>query len=559
MFIYFGIFSQILAQTEVYSFGNFIIKYSPKEIPKNNNTKYKSILKNHIAGKVPIYVQDMAVFLQTAFDKYCDIKIASKYNYTFKNDARYTVTKDSSLKIIPIYIEDIGASDGETIAIGDGIKMNIFVKPYKNINASTALQKACIHELLHYFTKEKYSLLFGVSVTKWWWEVMASQADRLVYPNTKPFEAELAADTLSEQINRSWDDCNYHPNWYKASGFLSYLLYYKPGQKPTFEKLFYTPTQEPTSKIIISLDKYLKGIGSKSIGWDYHDYLKMAYEFKNFATIGDSTGSSFSHTLMVRLNDTFKYDTIKANLPYMTAKIIRIKNFEDRSKKIIIKNIAENKDNMIYLYESKIGKNRDFIKQIGYKDSLIYNFKNKQKWIDALIINTSNDNSETAQVAVIEALNAEGNYTGTIEFADDNEKFKKIYQINIANLKIDINDKNAAIGNVEFHMDYKKDGMLATGSEISGTVDPYGNCKFQGRIKETNYPKCKIGCCTYELIKQGSQCMQVTKYLYWHFDGKLIITGKNKDIKGNITVSSTANIKKKEAATLKYSLNATEP
>jgi len=48
--------------------------------------------------------------------------------------------------------------------------------------------------------------------------------------------------------------------------------------------------------------------------------------------------------------------------------------------------------------------------------------------------------------------------------------------------------------------------------------------------------------------------MKVTKYVYWHFNGKVRVSGSKKDIDGKIIVSSSAVMPRSDKAMLKYSV-----
>jgi hypothetical protein len=188
-------------------------------------------------------------------------------------------------------------------------------------------------------------------------------------------------------------------------------------------------------------------------------------------------------------------------------------------------------------------------------DSLIFHYQDKRQWLDIVSINTSNGETSAASIIVVDAVMAEGDYKGKVEFGDDNSKMKSKYSITVSDLHIIIDEKNQATGTIEFHMEYSKDGMLAQCSDFEGKVDAYGNFILKGRVKEINYPKCKDGCCTYSLIKQGSPCMKVTKYLYWHFRGKVKITPTQKDIEGTIIVSPSMQMPRGDRAMLKYAVS----
>lgn len=556
-----------VAQNKVCQTENFVIHYELSTVPANTDPKYVSLEATHATDSIPYYIQDMGLYLQAAFDKYASLKLIPKWEYKLKgfraappSDANPKSYVDSSLIKIDIYVEDIGTSDGETPPHSNYLKFNTYIKPERGMIAALALQKACAHELLHHVTKSYYSVLATYS-TRWWWETLATQADRVVFPHINPYEAEqYASDKLSIFLHRSWDDCTNDSTWYKSGGFLSYLCYYRPGIKADFREIFLRPSNDKTSYVRTVLNNYsVNELGAKSIGWEYHDYLQWCYENKGFAFI-DTSGLNLQskHVVPVRLDDKFRADTLATNVPYMAAKIFRIVNQEIKKKTIVVKNSTKTQNIVLYVYACQRGK-RAYLKQISVGDSLVYHYQDKAQWLDVLSINYSNDQEASPEIVVIDAIMAEGDYKGKVDFADDNTKMKSKYKITVSELHIIIDENNQATGTVEFHMEYPKDGMLAVCSELQGKVDPYGNFLIKGRVKETNYPKCKDNCCTYDLIKQGSPCFKVNGYLNWYFGGKVKLNTQKKDIEGKIVVTTATQRTQKDKATLVFSVSSQTP
>lgn len=555
--------NQISAQNKTYSTTNFLISYDESAVPSNSDPAYVSPLKTHPVKDVPYYIQDMGLYLQTAFDKYASMGLIEKMDKS-ASYAKELKEKapDPVPRIIYIYVESIKDASGRPIdgVTGlSGITINNLVPPDRGMTSSVALQKTCCHELLHFVTESYYSVMAANISTKWWWESMAVQADRIVYPKTTPYEAEQYAgessQNLSAILHRSWDDCNMEPNWYTSGGFPAYLLYYRQGTKADFKELFLRPANSKTSYTRDVLDTYLKELGSAGIGREYHDYIKWCYDKKGFAAIdtamADLAGNA--HTVLVKMDDKFKADTVTATIPYMAAKIFRIRNMEIKPKKVMVTNLNGSENSLLYIY-SCAPKSRTQLAELAKGDTIYFDFKDKKQWLDVVAINFSGSQITSPSIVVADAIQAEGDYKGRVEFADDNTKMRDRYKITISDLHAIINDRNRATGTVEFHMEYPKDGMLATCTDFSGKVDILGNFSLKGRVAEINYPKCEKGCCTYELIKQGSNCMKVTKYLYWHFTGKVKVSGDKKDIEGSIIVSQSAQKPKGDKAMLKYSI-----
>ncbi|MFN8358003.1 MAG: hypothetical protein U0Y10_26310 [Spirosomataceae bacterium] len=562
------------AQQRMFKTPNFTIHFEQTAVPANTDPRYVSLQPTHLTDTIPYYIQDMGLYLQKSLNTYDSLHLISKRKirlygpqYPTSNVDKSQFNIDTSLVTIEIYVEDLGTADGETPPLSNYVKLSTYVKPENGMSAGLALQKACAHELLHHVSKGHYEVLINaVAPTRWWWESLATQADRVVFPMSPPFEAEQYASTsLSTILQNAWDDCNQEPYWYTSGGFLSYLIYYRSGTKASFKEIFLRPSKEKTSLVRTTLNQYvIEQLGAKSIGWEYHNYLLWCYEHKGFAQLGfDSTGAnqqqlSAKHVKAVLLNDTFKADTIAVTIPYMAAKIVRVVNQEIKPKTIVIKNISASASAEVYVYKNTTTQ-RTQLKVLAAGDSLIVSYQDKKQWFDVVVINTSHTESTTPRLIVAAAVLAEGDYLGNIDFADDNTKMKEKYSITISNLHIVIDANNRASGSVEFHMEYAKDGMLALGTDFQGAVDLYGHFVCKGRVKETNYPKCKTGCCTYELLKQNSPCLKVSKYLYWHVEGTVRLTPAKKEIEGVIIVSTSAQKNRGDKSTLKFAVHTLNP
>ena len=57
------------AQQRVYKTDNFLIHYDSSDVPSNKDHRYTSLQAKHTTAAVPYYIQDMGLYLQTAFDK----------------------------------------------------------------------------------------------------------------------------------------------------------------------------------------------------------------------------------------------------------------------------------------------------------------------------------------------------------------------------------------------------------------------------------------------------------------------------------------------------------
>jgi len=551
------------AQNKTFSTTNFRISYDESAVPSNSDPAYVSMQPNHPVKGVPYYIQDMGLYLQTALDKYASLGLAEKMDKSvFYAKEIKEKRPDPIPMIINIKVESINDPNGNPIdgVTGlSGITINNLVPPERGMTSSLALQKSCCHELLHYVTENYYSVIAANITTKWWWESLAVQADRIVFPKISPYEAEQYAGesthNLSSILHRSWDDCNEEYLWYTSGGFLAYLLYYRPGKTADFKELFLRPAQSKTSYTRDVIDSYLKELGSKGIGREYHDYIKWCYDNKGFAAIDTSTAdvAGNAHTVLVKMDEKFIADTVTTVIPYMAAKIFRVRNMEIKPKRVMIKNLSGSENVILYAY-SCVARNRTQIAELAQGDSLFFDYKDKRQWLDVVAINYTINEEAKPKLAVVDAIDAEGDYKGTVDFADDNTKMKARYKITVSDLHVIIDNKSKATGTVEFHMEYPKDGMLAICSDFTGKVDALGNFSLKGRVAETSYPKCPQGCCTYELIKQGSNCMKVTKHPYWHLTGKVKITGDKKDVEGSITVSPSPQKPRSEKAMLKFSL-----
>ncbi|MFN3849819.1 MAG: hypothetical protein ACK4NY_10335 [Spirosomataceae bacterium] len=555
---------------QTYKTQNFVIHYNTTDVPVNG-VGYVSPRTSHVDSLGPHYIQDMGEFLQKAFDTYASLGLCTKK--TLQHSGRHLDFKvDTLYTTIDVYVQELKDDSGNQI---DGktslssVSINNLIPPEKGLSVAQLLQKTCTHELLHYVTLTHYSsfaagtsslkewwrkLDFG---TKWWWEVLAVQGDRIVYPLSKPYEADYYAQdatvNLEAVLHRSWDDCNEEPNWYTAGGFISYLIHHRPKEQASFKEIFIRPSQSKTSYTRTVLDEYVKEkLKSNGLGWEYHDYIKWNYENNGFARIDNDILAvrGNAHTTMIRLTDSKKNsDTVTREIPYMSGFFFRIRNEDSRSKSVVIKNLSETQNLVLYAYEVTVG-NKKFLKNLdkySKKDSLIVKLDSKAKWLDILALPTGINGSENAIIAVNEIINAEGDYKGNIDFADDNKSMKSRYTIKISDLNFIVDINNRVKGTLNFYMDYKNDGMIAKASDFNGTVKPDGSLEISGVVAETNFPKCDKDCCTYDKIVQGVPCFKFNKNLYWHFSGKVKIKpDSKKEMKGEICVSRKAQLKKEK-------------
>jgi hypothetical protein len=572
--------AQAYSYPQEYKTEHFILHFNIDSVPLRKDKYYIPVEKiapgdvvdgdpdwvydKEVFGKkvraVPYYIIDMGKALEKSLSVFVGIGIAT-YN---KPNISTTLFNDE-LIIRHVYVCPLGtgsnAIEGETNSITGSIFINQNVPTTAEVpNQAIALQKVCAHELLHNLTSYYYSgfmvklsSLADATSNAWWWECLASQADRLVYPANSPYEAELVAmdnqTGIQNIIHNSWDVCNKAPDWYISSAFLSYLLYYRSGTKADFAKIFKCPVKSAwneLSYIRTSLDDYVKTeLGSKGLGQEYYDFMLWLLEnrYQNLNLGMQSSGLGYNQTIEFKKDNFEPKITFKKDAPYMSLRMFKIiKQKVANEKMFTIKNLGQEGECTVLVFECS-GQGRKLIRILDLyskKDSINITHQ-PGKWTEVGVLSNSLHNASSASIEITRYPDFDGLYEGKVEFAGTNPKLDSKYTITISSLTFDIKQGEVTC-NFEFHKEYPRDGFYAKGVQMKGKIDPAGMVLLIGSVQGFTYPKGSIGCCDFPAVKDDPKCMKFNHNpYYWKFDGKVILKDNKATFKGFIAAGTGPN------------------
>ncbi len=563
-----------------YKTEHFVIHYNIDSVPSRKDLSYIPVNKiapgdvvdgdpdwiydKEVFGKkvraVPYYIVDMGINLEKALSVYVGMGIA-----TYNKPNISTTFFNDELIIRHVYACPLGtgntAIEGETNSITGSIFINQNVPVSDDLpDKVSALQKVCAHELLHNITSYYYSgfmvklsSLADATSNAWWWECLAAQADRLVFPKNTPYEAELFAmddkTGIQNVIHNSWDVCNKDPNWYISSAFLSYLLYYRTGTKADFAKIFKWPVKgawQEFSYIRTSLDDYVKTeLGSKGLGQEYYDFMLWMLEkrYQNLYLGNLSAGLEYIQTVEFKKINIEPKVTYRKDVPYMSLRMLKIiKQQVVNEKMYTIKNLSCEGDCSVLVFECT-SQGRKLIRELDLyakKDSINI-IHQPGKWIEVGVLSHSLHNPSSASVEITRYPDFDGIYDGKVEFAGTNPKLDSRYTITISTLTFEIKESEVTC-NFEFHKEYPRDGFYAKGIQLKGKIDPAGVVLLIGSVQGFTYPKGSQGCCDFPRVKDDPKCVKFNHNpYYWKFDGKVILTDNKATLKGFIAAGTGQN------------------
>ncbi|NVO19817.1 MAG: hypothetical protein HXX13_08955 [Bacteroidetes bacterium] len=347
----------------------------------------------------PPYISDILFYLEASWD------------YFKSKD--YPLTEGK----IDVYIHNIGGSGSEGEfspgwSLQGAININERIPADKGLTLQQQLPKTCAHEFMHYCQDYYYVWSVG-KITMWWWEATASLADRLVFPLESPYEAEISANNfLTENITKSWDV--FGPgdqSFYGSSGFLAYLAYYKPGNKIDINKVV-KDGGEGALNFSTFLENYLLSIGCQKVGQEYRDYLKWVYEnagpIKLALATPTSTGTLPYASSFFAKGD-MKTQNFKANVDYLSLRMIKFMGQDTASRKFKIKNNSESTDLECYVYlvcRKNGSESRILKKALNRNEEYVLDLTGqKEYYCDVIFINTSKDYAASYDCDITEVIN----------------------------------------------------------------------------------------------------------------------------------------------------------
>lgn len=365
----------------------------------NNNTQQPWHIKTGSEANTPYYIQDLAHWLFEAYNAYKD---------TYK----FTLSKDR----IFVYVRQLSGADGEFGSITGAVYINsrlVIQAEDQSYTIPEQLQSVAAHELLHYVQDYYYVMNKGNSGL-WWLEATATQADRLVWGNKlKHYESILwsmkqdvtLGSVLGYNISKSWDDCSGSPKHYAAGCFLSYIANYGVASLNIADVIKAGGSNTELSYFRTILDEKIKNLfPTNSIGKEYINYVKWLFEaagemslfYTPFANV-PNPDNAYEYPIVFTSSN--KSATINFSLPYLSARVVKLKNSGIDNQQAKIKCVNIPKDMIAYLY-FRHKKGADSLKYLNINDEFFFDLP-KGKMLDILIINGSKDNNLTPNIEVL--------------------------------------------------------------------------------------------------------------------------------------------------------------
>lgn len=358
------------------------------------------------------------------FDDLLDPPYISDILYYLERGWDYFKSKDYPLTSgkIDVYIHNIGGSGSEGeytpgFSLQGAININERIPADKGLTLQQQLPKTCVHEFMHYCQDFYYVYSVG-KVTRWWWEATAPQADRMVFPASSPYEADMfAMNYINDNLGKSWDEFGTgDESFYGASGFFSYLAYYKSGTRIDLHKLV-KESGEGISYYRTFLDTYLRSIGCSGIGEEYRNYLRWVYESTGPISLPEqepSTTTTIPYAYCFFANGDMKTRNFKSNVDYLSLRMIKFMGNDTASRSFRIKNNSKDSEIECYVYLvcRTVGEqSRTMVKQLKTGEEYILDLPGSRKYYcDIININTSRDNDLPFDCDVTEVIHA--NFSG---------------------------------------------------------------------------------------------------------------------------------------------------
>ncbi|MBV5313406.1 MAG: C10 family peptidase [Prolixibacteraceae bacterium] len=383
--------------TDIFTKGrvNVVYKSGSGKSEEISYTDYESNLKKYPSqpwhdtnsdpskGGNPYLIQDVAAYMNQIMDKFEALGLATPW-----------------FKIIVYVSQSIDAA-GATPTLFQNLGNYYF-----NINPSFApnpptLMATLAHEYMHLV--QDYYMLVNTN-NYFWTEATAPLADRMVWDDTQQPLAEPEvilsevlypgkdSKSIFEILAQTWYDDNNIPVFSKAftnslnpniaGTFLHYMRSYRTGDKLKPEVLLKETTWFETW--LSYLDNYIQKNLKSKIGDEYDAFVRYIVEGSNpkFSLLNRKQGEDplkyFDSASDFITNKVFKFnnekllkDSVKLDMPSLSAKMTRIYNLNANQKIIVkYKRKSEKKDNLkVYLCRYNSGKQIMNFEEISEKDS----------------------------------------------------------------------------------------------------------------------------------------------------------------------------------------------
>lgn len=300
------------------------------------------------------------------------------------------------------------------------------LKPNQNIKSLVP------HEFLHLIEDNYYfmeadpkqiaelvtgskAVLDKVSLSSWWFEALAIQADAMVFdikdtvalplPECEKLAKEWAG--VSSSIVKSWDS----GDKYEAGLFLYYLTNYRPGGKFNIGLLLkHAGLDLDWNNFRTILDNKLKKVYESSISKEFEDYAKWTYQNTDSKYIRFDPKSATDNTV-IKIPENFVSKDLKEELPYLSAKIVKLRLDGANAKEVKVETIVKSIDKGIKLFlcdiDLKTGKPK-VIREMkvtapdssGMTWTTNTTLNQKYKYTNILVVNTNKDDAGSFNIEV---------------------------------------------------------------------------------------------------------------------------------------------------------------
>ncbi len=362
------------------------------KVPDNSSYKATAEAWNTVPGHLdPYYITDLSHWLEEAYVKFSAAGLKVPVSTVY------------------VYVKPLSGSEGEFGSVSGNIYINnnVQVSPELTnlISQPVSLRMTAAHELLHYI--QDYYYVMNNAFNQWWLEATATQADRMAWNNMQYYESlgyskinsKSYGNALHYALSKSWDN-NDSESWYAAGCFLSYLANYRSGNKLNIPKvLIKGGSNSDGSYFRTILNSEIKSSLGSDIGKEFQDYVTFLYEASNtnFSLNWSSVYSPDNKTeIDGNLSKAKPTKKIIESVPYLSARIIKLKNTDTDSKNVLISINSLPVETSLVIYKRQGTK---MVYEVpGQKgSSLILDLPIKE-FKDLLIINTSNESSASIDV-----------------------------------------------------------------------------------------------------------------------------------------------------------------
>lgn len=366
------------------------------KVPDNSSYKAAADSWNNVPGHYdPYYITDLSHWLEDAYEKFASSSVGLKV----------------PTSMVYVYVKPLSGSEGEFGSISGNIYINnnVQVSPELTnlINQPMSLRMTAAHELLHYI--QDYYYVMNNAYNQWWLEATATQADRIVWSNMSYYESlgyskinsKNYGNALHYALSKSWDNNN-SESWYAAGCFLSYMANYRSGNKLNIPKvLIKGGNNTEVSYFRTILNNEIKSSLGSDIGKEFQDYVTYLYEAgnTNFNLNWSSVYSPDNKTeIDGNLSKAKPTKKITESIPYLSARIIKLKNTDSDAKNVLISINSLPVETSFAIYKRQGTKM--VYETPGQKGSALILDLPVKEFKDLLLINTSNESSATVDVDI---------------------------------------------------------------------------------------------------------------------------------------------------------------